>query len=488
MLNIIVAVDRQNGIAKDGKIPWHIPEDLRFFSQTTKQTKNATKMNAVIMGKKTWKSIPKRGLSDRINIIVSNTMTLDELENDMTTDAICILASSLDDALTRCDKTVSIENVFVIGGVRLYTEVLSRCHVDNIYITKIDDDYGCNLFFPHAIFKKYLTENNVTDNIIQSKNNIATHHIYHTNSRRTDGEYQYLNLLEDILRLDPDGRQTRNAVCHSIFGPKMLQFDLSNNSLPLLTTRRIFFRGILEELLWFLVGDTNANHLSDKGIKIWNGNTSRKFLDSVGLKYYKIGDIGPLYGFQLRYASSEYNGMNYDYIGQGFDQLRYVIDQLKRDPHSRRIIMTTFNAKDCGEGKCCLYPCHGLITQFYVRNGKYLDCYTYSRSQDVLLGTPFNIASYSILVHIISYVTQYIPGKLLFQMGDAHIYSKSDHLSACQIVTSRTPYESPKLQIKKKLKSFKIDDIMKFIETLTFNDFKLIDYKFHPSIKINMVV
>ena len=151
-----------------------------------------------------------------------------------------------------------------------------------------------------------------------------------------------------------------------------------------MTTKKVFFRGVFEELLFFLRGDTNSNHLSEKGVKIWEGNTSRDFLDKVGLGHYKVGDTGPMYGFQLKYFNTKYEGADTDYTGRGIDQLQYVLDLLKNDPYSRRIIMTTYNPIQKFEG--VLFPCHGLFIQFYVEGDNKLSCMMTQRSCDVFLG------------------------------------------------------------------------------------------------------
>ena len=207
------------------------------------------------------------------------------------------------------------------------------------------------------------------------------------------------------------------------------------------------------------------------------------------LKYgihYKKYDIGAIYGYQWRYTGSNYKGMNHDYTGQGFDQLKYVINLLKNNPNSRRIIMSTFSAYDSGTGKGCLYPCHGIVTQFYIREGKYLDCMMYQRSCDVICGLPFNIASYALLVHIIGKVTGYTDGILTMVLGDTHIYS--DHIEAAKTQIKRNPYKFSQIKLLKDIDpKSDIETILKYIENLQYKDFKLINYKHHPKIKIQMI-
>jgi thymidylate synthase len=156
-------------------------------------------------------------------------------------------------------------------------------------------------------------------------------------------ECQYLNLIRYILA-DGESRPDRTGTgTLSIFAPPQLRFSLRDNVFPLLTTKRVFFRAVLEELLWFVKADTNALHLSELGVKIWDGNGSREYLDSIGLQHRKVGDLGPVYGFQWRHYGAEYVDCDTDYTGQGIDQLADVINKIKNSPYDRRIIMSAWN-------------------------------------------------------------------------------------------------------------------------------------------------
>ncbi len=245
------------------------------------------------------------------------------------------------------------------------------------------------------------------------------------------------------------------------------------DTIPLLTTKRVFWKGVAEELLWFIRGSTNANELSAKGIKIWDGNSSREFLDKHGFVDREEGDLGPVYGFQWRHFGAEYKDMHADYTGQGIDQLRSVIDKLKNNPNDRRIIMSAWNPLDIP--KMALPPCHCFV-QFYV-TGKDLSCLLYQRSGDVGLGIPFNIASYSLLTHMIAHVTGLNASEFVHVIGDAHVYS--NHIKALEEQLLREPREFPKLIMKTKR-----DDIEQF----TFEDFEIVGYNPHPIIKMEMAV
>ncbi|KAF2583847.1 hypothetical protein F2Q70_00033956 [Brassica cretica] len=194
-----------------------------------------------------------------------------------------------------------------------------------------------------------------------------------------------------------------------------MTFNL-RRSFPLLTTKRVFWRGVVEELLWFISGSTNAKLLQEKGIHIWDGNASREYLDGIGLTEREEGDLGPVYGFQWRHFGAKYTDMHADYTGQGFDQLLDVINKIKNNPDDRRIIMSAWNPSDLKA--MALPPCH-MFAQFYVANGE-LSCQMYQRSADMGLGVPFNIASYSLLTCILAHVCDLVPGDFIHVIGDAH--------------------------------------------------------------------
>ncbi|KAK3811710.1 MAG: thymidylate synthase [Linnemannia elongata] len=262
-------------------------------------------------------------------------------------------------------------------------------------------------------------------------------------------EHQYLAMLRHVMdhgefRADRTGTGTR-----SIFAPPSMRFSLENDIFPLLTTKRVFFRAVVEELLWFVKGDTNGLHLSEKGIKIWEGNGSREYLDKVGLSHRKVGDLGPVYGFQWRHFGAEYKDCDTDYTGQGVDQLAEVIWKIKNTPTDRRIIMSAWNPADLG--KMALPPCH-MFCQFYVSTPTEeqprakLSCQLYQRSCDMGLGVPFNIASYALLTKMIAHVTDLDCGEFIHTMGDTHIYL--DHTEALKIQIEREPRAFPKLYIR----------------------------------------
>lgn len=251
-----------------------------------------------------------------------------------------------------------------------------------------------------------------------------------------------------------------------------MRFNL-RNSFPLLTTKRVFWRAVVEELLWFIKGSTNAKLLQEKGIHIWDGNSSREFLDKCGFTEREEGDLGPIYGFQWRHFGAKYRDCNYDYTDEGVDQLKQIIQTLKTNPNDRRMIMSAWNPVDTAQ--MALPPCHCLV-QFYVSNNE-LSCQLYQRSADMGLGVPFNIASYALLTYIIAHITDFKPGDFIHTTGDTHIYI--NHIESLKTQIKRKPRAFPKLVINRKVTD---------IEDFKYDDFKLIDYFPHNQIKMQMAI
>ena len=281
-------------------------------------------------------------------------------------------------------------------------------------------------------------------------------------------EYQYLSLLKNIIKKGVK-EKGRNGVTYTQIGG-MMRFSLENNSIPLITTKKLAWRVCLKELLWFMNGDTDNKLLQDDNVKIWNGNATREFLDSRGLDYLDENDLGPVYGHQWR-------NWNDDEI----DQIKDVVKTLKNNPNSRRMMVSAWNpsvmpdtsktfSNNVANGKAALPPCHAFF-QFYVADGK-LSCQLYQRSADIFLGVPFNIASYALFTMMMAQVCGYLPGEFIHTFGDAHIYN--NHVEQLELQLSRDIRPLPKMVLNPEIK-----DIFDF----DFEDFTLVDYNPHPHIK-----
>lgn len=284
-------------------------------------------------------------------------------------------------------------------------------------------------------------------------------------------ELQYINTIKNIIQNGHKKQDRTGTGTLSITGASM-RFSLQNNTLPLLTTKKVFFNTVLEELLFFIRGQTDNSILTKKGINIWTPNSTKEFLLKNGIDREE-NDLGPIYGFQWRHFGAEYKSCHDDYKNQGIDQLANVIHSLKNNKHSRRNVVVSWNPKDLH--LMALPPCHALF-QFIVRDN-YLDCVLYQRSGDMGLGIPFNIASYSLLTIMVAHVCGYEPGEFVHFIGDAHVYL--NHVDALSNQCERQPKGFPKLFINKRVKN--IDDFQ-------VSDFVLEGYDPHPYIKMDMAV
>ena len=285
-------------------------------------------------------------------------------------------------------------------------------------------------------------------------------------------EEQYLDLIRHIQE-NGVMVEGRNGATKSVIGAAM-RFDLKDGTIPIITTKKVAHRTCLRELLWFVSGSTDNGCLQEQGVKIWNGNASREYLDSIGLTEREEGDLGPVYGHQWRHFNAPYGSCHDDYEGKGVDQLGSIIEQLK-DPmkrFSRRLIMSAWNP--CQLNEMALPPCHVLV-QFHVQPPNKLHCSLYQRSGDVGLGVPFNIASYAYLTHLVAHHCELEADSFCYHLGDCHIYD--DHLDALNEQTSRTPHSFPKLRLLAR---------REHIEDYTIDDFVVEGYESYPLIKMMM--
>ena len=273
---------------------------------------------------------------------------------------------------------------------------------------------------------------------------------------------QYLHLLSHILQNGADKSDRTGTGTRSVFGYQM-RFDL-NKGFPLLTTKKVHFHSIVIELLWFLKGDTNVKFLQDNKVTIWDEWATSEQTARFGRQ---AGDLGAVYGHQWRNFGASQNADG-SYLADGFDQISWLINEIKTNPNSRRLIVSGWNPKEAGE--VALPPCHTLF-QFFVANGK-LSCQLYQRSADVFLGVPFNIASYALLTHMVAQVCGLGVGEFIWTGGDTHLYS--NHFEQANLQLTRQPLPLCQLWLNPD-----VDDIFAFQSS----DIKLMDYQSHPAIK-----
>jgi len=462
--SIIVATDSLGGIAKKEIIPWEnspgAKSDMRYFRDTTIGRGN----NVVIMGRKTYETIPPehRPLANRTNVVISTKMNADHYPN-------LIIYRSFSEALCgiglKC-KNKDFENVFVIGGESIYNLAIEKylylC--DKIYVTKFRDAYGCDQFFP-------LDE--ISNRGWPCEDVKSTDYIRYTYKPNVvHEETAYLKLLNKVL-VEGVSRSNRTSVASlSLFGEKV-EYDISE-SIPLLTTKAMSTDNLLHELLFMIAGKTQTKDLEELGNMWWKKNTSEKFLKSRGLNYDE-GDMGPSYWFQARHWNAEYTH-GYDvYDDSGIDQLRNLIDGLRNEPMSRRHVMNLWNPSVLD--KVALPPC-AWACQFYVTTDRKLDCMLIQRSGDMFVGVPYNIAFYAVFTYMVAHVCGYRPRKLIHVIGDAHIYTC--HIDNVKRQLERTPKPLPRLL-------FRNPNTLKELDDFTFDDFEFYEYEYHPYLKGEMV-
>jgi len=467
--NIIVSINKDNVIGYNNNLLIKSKEDLNYFYKITTEKFNDYQ-NVCIMGWGTWASIPEevRPLKNRINIVITkNHCAQGNVVN----------VSSFADAIAWCDIN-AVGKVFVIGG----EQVFGCCSVDRdnihmMYITCFKYDTPLHIrdkkYFPNILenFQEIYSESKHLDCIVMDKKVVidTDFKIFQNNYTANLQEREYLKLLNKISNINLT--ESRNSLVSSSFGERLI-FDLTEG-FPLLTSKHMGFKTILRELLWFISGSTCNKKLNEMKVHIWDQNASDDYMKSRGLNY-EAGDLGPIYGFQWRHFGAEYISSDTDYNDKGVDQLKYIIDTIKNNPSSRRIIMSAWNPGDLD--KMALPPCH-VMCQFNVDQvNNQLNCQLYQRSGDMFLGVPFNIASYALLTHIIAHLTGYKVGKLIHILGDAHIYNS--HMNAIQLQLQNPTYQFPKLIIS--------DDLID-IDKIDESYFKINDYKSCGRINAQMI-
>lgn len=437
---VIVACDTRHGIAKDNKIPWSISKDRKFFAtKTIGKTASSSSHhshaaphhfpNAVIMGKETYLALPpsQRPLPSRTNVVISTTLTHSDHPN-------ILIYPTLIEALIKISH-LNFEDVYICGGQRLYTEALTDFAYlcDKVYVSRVEGDFHCDRYFPFDLLQS------VPSKIKETHTGSHGFTIFSYTPTISHPEDTFKNLLKTCIQ--GDEKEDRTGVgTFSKFGEK-LEFDISQ-TIPAITTKQLPLKMIVKELLWMISGSTDAKQLEQQGVRIWSGNSSREFLDSRNLHQLEVGDIGSGYGFQWRHWGADYKGCSSDYDGKGLDQLQWVIKEIKQNPSSRRLIVSAWNVSQLET--MALPPCH-MQFQFNV-SGQHLDCLVIQRSADIFLGLPFNLVFYSVLTYMIGKLCSLKPRRLIFSLGDCHVYK--NHLEPVAEQLLRTPRPWPKLVLK----------------------------------------
>ena len=529
MVNIIVAVanyyaEKGYAIGKNGGIPWSCPQDMKWFKDTTIG-------HAVIMGRKTFDSL-KKPLKDRINIVITSKDIVTNSEEKVYT------VKSVEEAISLA-KSLTMNDIFIIGGASIYKYALEHNLVDKIYIDYLSEFVeDADAFFP--LFQNNYSWEEVGETVEILKGKAYAKEYVKLRGENNNVDNQYLNLVNEIIE-HGEVKKTRAGKTRSLFG-KQLRFNLKDG-LPMLTTKKMFTKGVLHELLWFIKGDTNIKYLVDNGVHIWDDDAYRYYRDVIATKegfkgivkeytkeefleevkketllghpdgVYKFGDLNKVYGYQW----TNWNGHN---------QIEEVIETLKKNPNDRRMIISAWNVGDIPD--MALPPCH-FCCQFYTKKmteverwnyfethmlkedneeGRYnlyvsrgenylkgslvayldrmnvpsrkLSCMWHQRSVDILLGLPFNIMSYAVFTHMIAQCVNMDVDELIFDGGDVHVYENQiETYLSTQKLNHPKLYSLPTLVLNKDIKN---------ISDFTYDDIKIEGYQSYSKISYPLSV
>lgn len=447
-ISFILSIDSNFLMGVDGKLAYTCATDMGRFRNLT------TNCGVVVMGYTTWVKLPyKKPLFGRQNVVLTHRAIPPEPG--------VVFVSNLEDYLSECDK----ERIYCIGGAACFRSISQRYKsvIDHVSLTVYDasetlNDNEIGTYFENGILEdmSLIEHSSQSDNIIDWRGNLHTTKVhYKTYVMRPNiyaDESNYLETLRELAVM-PE-RETRNARVHSKFGHRFV-FDCRGGRVPLLSSKRMPWKTVVRELLWFVRGNTNNRLLQAEGVHIWDANSSRSFLDAHGLARYSEGDCGPIYGHQWRFAGAPYVNCTHDYTGQGFDQLNECERLLREDPYSRRILMSSWNVPSLND--MALPPCH-VLCQFYVEADGLLSLQLYQRSGDAFLGVPFNMFSYAVLLHMMAQRVGREAGRFIHIVGDLHVYAT--HIPSVHKQLRASFDEWPRLKItpKNKWSDYLADD------------------------------
>jgi dihydrofolate reductase/thymidylate synthase len=537
---IIAAVDLAMGIGKNNTLPWECKSDMQYFKNVTTGTGSIhNKPNVIIMGHNTYLSLPKdkegniKPLPDRINAVITTTLEKDNLEIQP--------FPTFDRALEILFDRPDVGDIFVIGGGQIYRQAINHQNCSKLIITKMINTHDCDVFFPEIDLNMYEPDSEIT----YDKDYYRV--TYNRIREKTHDELQFINVLKQIMTKGRWKMDRTQIGTLSLFGQVHMSFDLRNYKIPVLTSKFIPVKTVIAELFLFLSGKTNVKEFHDKKFIIWDGNTSREYLDSIGLADYNEFETGPFYGWQWRNFGKPYvpekfkekmnfnnnpveveaQGFDLGGFGGGFnkkqvsseiinkiklnnpiqiseylnlikefipehlqlsqkqfdevntfycDQVQEVIHLIKTNPSSRRIMLSAWNPNQIKE--MCLPPCH-VIYQWEVCNSE-LSCTMFMRSNDMGLGAGFNIASASLLTHILAEICGIRAIRYSHYVGDAHIYANHFAGILGQVQINEF-YDFPTIKFNRNISGMNIDEV-------TENDVGIVNYKHHKKIQLKMAV
>lgn len=472
-MDIIVCTAGQNlCIGYKNTMPWpKLSMDLKHFRYLTVQP---DKKNICIVGRKTFDTLPKP-FKNRLCLVLTREILKSEDPN-------VIYMNSWDNSMSYLYDHKNDYHITCIGGAEIYK--LALPFAKNIYQTDIYyDDFPSDTFFPKNFMRDFKL---VSVSDVMEESNVFFRFLHWSNQQvyKTD-ECQYMDLIQSLVNQNNFTQNRTGIQTISSIGHQMV-YDLKS-SFPLFTTKKMIWKNVVEELLWMLSGSTDVGILEKKGIHFWTANSTREFLDKQGLQHYQIGDIGPTYGFQWRYQGANYVDCKTNYKGQGMDQLAKTLYLLKTNPNDRRIIVNLWYSPDLS--KMALPPC-AYCYEFYVEQDHGLTCIIVQRSMDIGLGGPHNVAFGALLTYIFAKICNLWPKKLVHQIGNAHIYI--NQLKAMKEQCTRQVLPQPQLHLPL-LKTLdnegtNMNEVIDDLLSKSHEDFKIMFYRHHPYLKMDMAV
>lgn len=468
-LSLVVAVTIDSVICNESNKLVESNINKEYIRRIVQYTPDFSR-NLIIIESQLWDYLPYTVDTTLMYLVLTH-------EENTTSNDQCRSVNSFREALEyACANKHMFYKCFVMGGFDIYQQAMESGFVTEIFMTSYDfstldmklEETSMVKFLPDLSGYSMSDVKKIQEIVHLCTGEKITTTVSITHGKRlAPFEIQYQDLLSDILK-NGIRKSTRGTDTLSL-SDRTIKINLQDG-FPISTLRKTFFRGIVEELLWIMRGETDVKILQKNNIHVWDGNSNREYLDRIGLTNLAEWDIGPGYGFQMRHAGAEYINCNTNYTGKGVDQLIKCVEMLQHNADSRRIIINLWNPVNVDS--MALPPCHSLY-QFTTNNG-ILNCHLYQRSWDVLLG--WNTSTAALLTHILADYCKMRVGILTHTIGDAHVYTKN--IEHCRKLLRRCPYKLPKLEI--------IGETQK-IDSYTYNNFKLHNYKSHEKMSIELI-
>ncbi len=459
----IAALCNDNGFSNAGTIPWKVQEDLLFFRRQTLH-------NVIVMGRKTFESLPNGALENRVNIVLTSNkidgafeITADNCYEAKEIKGNLIVAHSIDAVVPWLAINFPKKRWYVIGGLEIFYAFAEKNLLNEIIITEIKEDHICDqhLDVDRIALSAY------TASAPKELSGVASVIFY---ERRNHEETQVLQELIKLRTKPPMPNRTPYKRLAD-FG-KSFTFDMRANTFPLFTYRKTWLRGVFEEMMLYLRGESDSKILEKRGVNIWRGNTTREFLDKCGLQHLPVGDMGPSYGFNFRHYGAEYKTCLDNYDGEGTDQLTGCLTELKRDINSTRALIMLFDPSKISQAP--LPPC--VYSYQFVHDEGKLSLVMTQRSSDCVLAGGWNVCGGAILLRLFCAQLNMPPGKLYWNIANMHLYENA--LDAICDLNADGVHPFPHLYIRQRR-----DDIT----TYKFEDLVLAGYKHGAHIELEMV-